>query len=359
MIEPCKAPAKKISQHARALVEQHGAHDARQQLGGVLSQSDTNASRHLRSVVNRFRLDLRVPISTFVYEEQGDTVVMPYFRPGDFLKTLMESHSDLLLGGHVLGSIAATRMLDVFWQNYSLEHTTHPVVGMPRDLQKLHIPLMLHGDGGRTQKKQPLEIVSLEPVIGVDTCSGLKSQCSCRETMQVGGDKARDPATQRLNCRHNSYLQKFLLFAYPSKHYPKMPGLLCALHKLICQQLAAVCATGIVVNERRYFFGIIGYKGDFEWHAKLVEYTRNYSHLGRVREIGCCPECAAGSPGVPFEDISTHAVWTTTICQDLPWRSPPPVTDIGFDDWHTLPSQAARFFRRDPFHVFRHGLLGS
>ena len=324
MIEPCKAPAKKISQHARALVEQHGAHDARQQLGGVLSQSDTNASRHLRSVVNRFRLDLRVPISTFVYEEQGDTVVMPYFRPGDFLKTLMESHSDLLLGGHVLGSIAATRMLDVFWQNYSLEHTTHAVVGMPRDLQKLHIPLMLHGDGGRTQKKQPLEIVSLEPVIGVDTCSGLKSQCSCRETMQVGGDKARDPATQRLNCRHNSYLQKFLLFAYPSKHYPKMPGLLCALHKLICQQLAAVCATGIVVNERRYFFGIIGYKGDFEWHAKLVEYTRNYSHLGRVREIGCCPECAAGSPGVPFEDISTHAVWTTTICQDLPWRSPPP-----------------------------------
>ena len=54
------------------------------------------------------------------------------------------------------------------------------------------IPMMLHGDGGRTAKKQPLEVVSLVAVLGLDTYKGLT--CGCENSVDFTTSRAtRDP----------------------------------------------------------------------------------------------------------------------------------------------------------------------
>ena len=325
-------------------------------LGGVLATSDQNAHRFLGTLLKRFDLSLKVPVSEYVYTEAGETATLPWLRPSDFLPNLLQHNADLLLGGFHPGRQAQS-MLRTFWSQYSLDHPSHPVIARGSAFWGCCIPLAIHGDGGRTQKKQPLEIVAIESILGIDSASALSCQCSCPRPMVVGAANPSDPRAQRLNCRHASYLSKYLVFAYPSKKYGKLPGLLKALHQAACADLADICSRGVLVDQTRYFFGVVGYKGDFEWHNKIVDYTRNYVHLGHTNELGCCPECAGGTPGVPFEDISSQAVWTRTICKDIPWRTDPPVTDLEFDNWHATPSKAALFFRRDPFHVFRHGFL--
>ena len=358
MPEWAKAPAKRITQHAQAIREQQGPAAAREQLGGMLATSDKNASRHLQSLLKRFDLTVRVPISEYVHTEGGDTAVLPYLRPTDMLTTMLRTNPELLLGGFPPGD-QAQAMMHTFWTCYAEEHSTHPVIRRGPGLWSTTIPVLIHGDGGRTTKKQPLECVSLEPVLGLDTASGVSSKCSCPQCVEVGSDDPAHPHAQRLSNRHGSYLSKFLVFAFPSKKYKAMPCLLTAMHKVACTDLADICSRGILLSGTRYFFAVTGYKADLEYHGKVVNYNRNYLNLGKIREIGCCPECAAGTPGTPFEDIAVDAVWTSTTCQDLPWNSPPPVTDLEFDSWDSLPTKAPLFFRRDTFHIFRHGSLVS
>ena len=285
-------------------------------------------------------------------------MVMPFFRPSDMLQKLMMSNPDLLLGGHQPGT-AAEQVLKTFWMHYAAEHAGHPVVQRGPMHWARTIPLALHGDGGRTAKKQPLEILAMEAFVGVDTASGMSSTCSCPHCQTVGSLDWQDPTSQRLGCRHASYLSKFLVFAFPSKKYSKMPGLLVALHKEACRNLATICGQGVLTAHGRWHFAVVGYKGDFEYHAKIVDYTRSYLHLGRIKEIPICPECRAGTADCPFEDISATASWCKTVHQDIPWNTPPPVTDLEFDTWGRAPSKAAAFFRRDTFHIFRHGSLAK
>ena len=351
-----KAPAKRITQHARAIQEQHGPAAAREQLGGVLATSDKNAARHLESLVRRFDLSLRVPISEYVHTEGGDTAVLPYLRPSNMLPKILTTHPDLLLGGFPPGE-DAQRMMHTFWTCYREEHLTHPVIQRGPALWSRTIPVVLHGDGGRTAKKQPLECVTIEAVLGIDSAAAASSSCSCPTCMQVGIGDPSDPAAQRLSNRHAAYLSKFLIFSFPSKKYKAMPTLLIEMHRVALCDLADICSRGVLLAGTRYFFAVTGYKGDLEYHNKVVQFKRTYLNLGKIREIGCCPECAAGTPGTPFEDPGVDASWTRTICQDFPWRTPPPVVDLEFDSWHSLPTKAPVFFRRDAFHIFRHGSL--
>ena len=249
-------------------------------------------------------------------------------------------------------------LLAKFWELYKGEQDSHAVYGKPSRRLKNTIPLYLHGDGGRTAKKQPLEVISFEPVLGLDTALKTSSTCKCREPMQVGSANLCDPEAQRLNCKHNSSLTRFLLCAYPSKKYPKFKGLLIAMHKVISDNLGEVCHHGFFVNGRRWYVACLGYKGDMEYHTKFGELSRSYQNVGHKYEHACCHECDAGSPGTPFEDISVTALWTRTCCSVFPWRSTPPFAAIPFEDWRSPPSRAPLFYRRDPFHIFRHGAWG-
>lgn len=289
------------------------------------------------------------------YTENAETAQLPYLNPRDVLVNILQKHPWLLLGGLDPG-VQSREMLRTFWNTYQSEHPTHMVFrrAAAQSLKlETTIPVMLHGDGGRTVKKQPLEVVSLVAVLGLDTYNDLKCSCPTSCDFTTNRDTS-DPLLQKLNNRNHSYLTHFLLFAFPSKKFKKTPGLLKSMLRRVSQDMARVCSEGISIGAEHYNFAVIGLRGDAEWHSKTGILQRSYQNVGHVNEKACCHLCSAGSPGVDFENFRSDAPWKATFLTSVPWAEPPPYDALEFEDWGTGP--AAAFFRHDPFHVFRLGI---
>ncbi|CAE7310029.1 unnamed protein product [Symbiodinium sp. CCMP2592] len=155
----------------------------------------------------------------------------------------------------------------------------------------------------------------------------------------------------------HSYLSRFLIAAYPSKQWP--PELLADIIKALSTQLREIFETGLLVQGRRFYIGIMGMKGDFEFHCTSLRdagLKRSYEHVGRAKDLPVCIECEAGFQESPFEDSNPNALWTRTIGKSAPWESAPSFVQMPFDNWSSFPSGVLQFFRRDPFHVFRLGV---
>lgn len=310
-----------------------------------------NATRQYSRVVRKFNCSLNVPVSSYHHIENGSAVTMPFVKPADVMCMLFRKFPWLLLGG--CEESDASELLLSFWDRYQVEHPTHAVFQHSRCRLACTFPVTVHGDGGRTQKKQPLEIFSFQPAIGIDTAlSEKKSVCTCCSPTTFGGADLTNPLVQCVNLKHLSYLTHFLCFAYPSKKYFEFPSLLTGLLEAVLDNLANACEDGIRSSSGQIWYpACIGFKLDMEWMKKVGSLTRSYMNVGHKSEKAVCHECDAGLPHVYFEDINPNARWVQTCYKTLPWESEPPWHNVPFDD-----TKKAMFLRRDCFHVFRLGI---
>ena len=247
-------------------------------------------------------------------------------------------------------------MLKTFWDAFKQEHPGHHVFKMAdQGAVKLDtcIPLSLHGDGARTLKKQPLEVLSVHPILGIDTLEADK-MCTCDGSQCYSGSDCGSPFAQRLNTKGHTYVTHFLLFVLPTKRYKSHPGLLMSLLEQSSRDLRDVCDAGVVHGADTYNFAVVGALGDAEWHSKTGLLTRSYQNVGHRNPKPCCSECLAGSPNTPFEDFRPQAAWRQTLYASVPWLGRPPFHHLGFEDWDS--GGSARFFKRDHFHIFRLGI---
>ena len=307
-------------------------------------------------LVIKFGLSLKIPVSEYVHSEGPATATLPYQKPTDLFQVLLRRYPWLFFGG-VCEPTARKTMLETFWAAYKLEHPEHDVFQNPERLG-VTFPITIHGDGGRTQKKQPLEILSLQPVLGLDTAGASKKHqghCKCETSVAYGGGvsgRLRNPASQRLNSKHSTYLTHFLIFAFPSKSYSQFGDILTQLLNTVMDDLALACRQGITLESGEIFYpACVGFKLDMEWMAKVGALTRSYQNVGHVNEKACCHECDAGQTGVAFEDVSDRAAWISTRYSTVPW--------VGASPWDSVPfdlEKPAKFLRRDAFHVFRLGI---
>ena len=245
-------------------------------------------------------------------------------------------------------------LLQSFWNCYQKEHPEHLVFQHPERLSRT-FPITIHGDGGRTQKKNPLEVFSFQPVLGLSTAASEKSAtmtCHCDTSAEYGGADFRDPFAQRLNSKFSTYLTHFLLFAFPSKSYATFDNILVGLLTTIMDDLAVACKEGIMSGcGQRFYPACVGFKLDMEWMVKVGSLVRSYQNVGHVNYKNCCHMCDAGERGIPFEDVNENAVWTRTRYNTIPWQNEPPWRNIPFDN-----TKPAKFLRRDAFHIFRQGI---
>ena len=323
----------------------------------MLLQCGLAKARRLHDkLVVKFGLSLNIPVSEYVHSEGPATATLPYQKPTDLFRVLLRRYPWLFFGG-VCETAARRTMLETFWATYKQEHPEHEVFQNPERLG-MTFPITLHGDGGRTQKKQPLEILSLQPVLGLDTAGASKKhQCHCRCETSVaygGGLRGRlgNPASQRLNSKHSTYLTHFLVFAFPSKSYSLFSDILTGLLTTVMDDLALACQQGITVDSGETFYpACVGFKLDMEWMAKVGSLTRSYQNVGHVNQKPCCHECDAGQAGVAFEDVNKQAAWVSTRYNTVPWVGAAPWSSVPFDK-----EKPAKFLRRDAFHVFRLGI---
>ena len=146
-----------------------------------------------------------IPISSYVHEEDGRSVVIKWLRPSNILRYLLSWYPSLLLGGFEPG-VEAEAMLSTFWKQYRLNHPSHAVFGQNFASHRC-IPFNLHGDGARTQKT----------TVG----SGFTGSSSGTRQRQLqtplgAANQCGNPLVQCLNHRYHTYLSRFLIFAFPS-----------------------------------------------------------------------------------------------------------------------------------------------
>ena len=190
-------------------------------------------------------------------------------------------------------------------------------------------------------------------MLGLDTKKTVL-RCTCPETECYHGGDESHPMAQRLNNKNNSYLTHFLMFAFPPKKFKSTPSLLSSLLEVVSLDLGKVCREGFWIGDTQYHVAIVGMAGDMEHHSKTGILNRSYQNVVHKNFLACCHECHAGLIAYPFEDVSSDPKWKETLYSSVPWAVTPPFKHIPFANWDT--GEAARFFKRDPFHIFRLGI---
>ena len=324
---------------------------------------ESNATRDVDRLLNRFGLSIRVPRDTFTFVlDDGSALEVPWVRPSSWVAYWLDKCPAILFGGvdkHL------ERELEGFWTCYEATHGGHEVYRDPSKLKQT-LPLLLHGDEGRYLKRSNYMICTLESVLG--SHGKMKQTCDCckDEVLQRYPDvdvacstaelkkATRVADRQRTTVKGHCYLTRFLCFGLPSRDYKQYPGLLQRAFELVAEDMQNLATNGIRLKDGRHFFaGFLGIKGDLKFHHQVGHLCRSYHNLSSKRNNPMCHLCLAGAEGIPFESLAAAPAWQETLFLQAPWNedATPALASIDFDRM-----ALGAIYRLDPFHLFKVGL---
>ena len=304
-------------------------------------------------------------------EGHRERINVPVLSPKAWIRFLLEKAPELLTGGH-FDRATQTANLESFWQCYEKIHPEHEMRTLPgyEARRAFTIPLSLHGDEGRGQKKGQTFLLMVESNLGLETTRKRKTDeredCKCAKRLRTPAgfvDGAPVPSkaeTQVLNFKEHSFLTKFVLCALPNKLYkPEDDGYeqlsdpLRNLFRMVCKELRDLAVNGIRVGETQWYVQCTGVKGDLDFFRKFCSLERTWK-----KQIGLnlpmCHECMAGGANEPFEDCSPSPAWSQTLWHERPWPrgTSPAVTELLFES-----NRPERALRRDMFHNTKMGVF--
>ena len=341
---------------------------------------ETHGERDAQRVFKRFGLSLNVRISSLEVPGTPDAgpMSLPYLKVRDYLALLLRRYPKLLFGGDDTGQ----RVCSQFWRGFQQFQPEHKVFQQfdAQDWGRI-IPLVVHGDKGRTYMKQPILCISFETPFGLPASVRLRGSKTDRTRKQAtwkqehGGkldwscakraleltepevvSDVECPKRRRLdegalllhNGKGTTFMTRFLCTAIASKVYRSHPQCIDAFMTCLQEELTSLFETGL----QGYRMAVIGIKGDYEWHLECASYNRSYQNVGTVRDHPFCPECCAGEPGVEGFDVADYPRWAATCHTVVPWDTTPILSEIPFAS-----SKPASLYRRDSFHTLKYGML--
>ena len=164
MLSGSKVPASKLT-----FVQQKA--EAEMLVYSPRLSSDKNATRSAHRCVGRWGLAWKIPFtySNIGNPQQPSHRVVPWLSPKSWLQLLLERHPELLTGGHS-DPKAGGDNLESFWACYKRIHPEHEYFAQPGHEATFSrtVPVSLHGDEGRGQKKGHVFIAMLEPNLGLE-----------------------------------------------------------------------------------------------------------------------------------------------------------------------------------------------
>ncbi|CAE7379682.1 unnamed protein product [Symbiodinium sp. CCMP2456] len=277
-----EVPAKDIVQRARA-----SQRDGDLLCAACKAVADT-ANGHEESGVYNALLKTKLLVTvpwTYVNIGDGPLEQHPCFRPKDFIDTMAQLNRFHCVVGVELASAPA--VLKDFWCNFKKEFATHPIAAM-NDLDTEHlVPLILHGDGGRTYKKSELMILQWQPAIGAGTS---KTKTSSNKRKLPG-----DIDAAAVNLLGHSLATRYLMSVLLKKYYIEDSTPLQSLLGFISDWFGDLWENGYEFQGQIWRFMPLGLKGDLVFQAKAANLVRSFT---RVR-----------TPEVPFESFARDASW--------------------------------------------------
>lgn len=349
---PCtQAPASRLKRFAEAAIKECGDYsfsDIIRRAGNTKALQ--NAERDLHELFEAYHLTVPVRMTKLVLGPTNN-VDLWCVTLHDWLSTILNDKPELLLGGFAPGC-NATLLLQSYWKGFRQCFPDHEVFVM-HDQDELGrcIPIYLHLDEGVGQRKRAVLIVAWQAVFGLSTPARFDE---LRRGVGNDLDSVEDcmMRAQFHNTKGSTYKSRFLFSALSKQMYSKGNEM---VYEQMLEYLAAelndLMATGIKVDRETWWAIGLGLKGDAPALKKAANMKRSFANLGRGK--GICPDCLAGLPGCPFEDVSGQAAWRNTIALEEPWAVPGPLSRVPGRSYHP-----EWFYRKDPFHVFKQSLAG-
>ena len=308
----------------------------------------------------------KFPVQIEQLDHPGDSLNRTWHvKAESWVAFLMKHHPRLLAGP----GNPSTNFRN-FWWGYQQGHPHHAVFDSPLST-KLHrvIPMLLHGDEGRSQKKAKCMVVSLQPALGSTPNPRCQWECDCchelskrpdlpsfgasgdsPDVYSLPGDAREGLQAQSTNYRGHSYLTHWLLFSLGSWVYLTEPKILQTLLAIVAESLRKLFWEGIQIGTETYHVAIIGCKGDMDFHRLAFNLTRSYAHVGTIATGKICHACESGGGGPIFEDYGESPAWALRCYESRPWEEIPVLATIpGFP----APEE---MLKPDPFHVVKMGI---
>lgn len=286
------------------------------------------------------------------------TFSYPCFHPRDILQGIAaEGHLHRILGVPVA---LADSVLPRFWERFKTQCPNHDLFAEPDvDFSRL-IPFYLHGDGGRTYKKDPILVASMMPALGQGTArnpvelqpvpgQGVKRRRSDQHGFEAG-----------VNLLGNSIANRFLFVAMKVAFYKEQPRRFRKLVSIWAEYMQSLFDEGFIYRGETYRVAVLGLSGDQPFLREAGFHNRSFGNIRKSETSkrfipGCCWLCTAGRTNGPsFEDCDLlNAPWTGTVGPNniLPWTAPSPLMQLHLD-----PDDMAAFYLPDIFHIWHIGV---
>eukprot|EP00438_Fugacium_kawagutii_P033436 Skav208822 [mRNA] locus=scaffold667:186295:199814:+ [translate_table: standard] len=330
-----------------------------------------HAERDFQRKFERMGLSLPIPVHKIEHEvELPDVIQLTsyHIKPRDWIKHWLNTCPQVVGGCH--GDWRSN--CEAFWNLYKYHHGNHCVYSTHEGNLSKVIPICLHGDEGRSVKKTNYLVVSIEPVFGSQNDPRVHEGCSCEaflasrpdlpsynpdsNTVDFDNEFAEIARKQQTNMKGHTFLSRWLMFGLGGWVNKRHPQVAKTILKALADDLAALFHEGLVLDSgERVYIGLVGIKGDMDFHAKYMCLLKSYSNLGRKSENQMCHLCEAGTGPYPFEDYREDPTWSapSSMLAVRPWDNinVPALAEIPFD--LNNPELA---LRGDLFHIVKLGV---
>ena len=206
--------------------------------------------------------------------------------------------------------------------------------------------MLIHGDEGRTLKKNGMLVTSLQSALGHGY-----------DQKRVG---RQNDTNLQVNFAGHTFTTRFVLSTIPKTAYEAQPEVFHQALDHVARSCSKLLGSGYADQTRGgeiYRVVILGVKGDAPYLQKAAHFYRSFNTTVKRGEErgapkGVCPYCLAGTNLCAAEEIGTdNPTWLRTLAVKLPWvRTPSLIQHLVHDR-----SDPASFFKSDIWHVFALG----
>ena len=244
-----------------------------------------------------------------------------------------------------MNSSGGPRLRD-FWEQYKIWEPEHEIWMHDHFDPETTVPLLVHGDGGRTYRKEELMVVQFQPILGWGT----------RTSHPV-----HRPGVAGVNLQKHSFTTRFLYGVMQKALYKDDEDCFMNFLEGMMKNLDKLYSEGLdLPGGKRFRFLLLGVKGDLPFLQKAAFLVRTFLNVRKApktakskRLSGCCHLCLAGTEEYNFEDFATSPCWLPTTGQNnpYPWERLPPYLEYMPHVRRDAPS----FFRLDIMHLLHLG----
>lgn len=312
------------------------------------------------AALNECGLAMNIPVQKLQLDPSFN---YPAFHPRDILQTIAEAgHLHKVLGVPVAFS---DDVFPKFWQRFRSQFPDHDLFHQEGIDFRTLVPCFLHGDGGRTYRKDSILVCSMLPALGQGTRYAPVDLQPLPE--QRRGTKRPTPGShgiefeEGVNLVGRSFANRFLYIAIKTEFYKDKPRRFRNIIRMWGQYMRELFDTGFNFKGVTWRFAVLGLAGDQPFLREAGNHTRSFGNVQKAATSkqflpGICWLCAAGrTRGPPFDDCDILAAeWTRTVGSHnlLPWTRPGPL----IEHLPQNPDDLAAFYLPDIFHIWHMGV---